>query len=194
LNDTYIGSGKYLKYAIEKYGIENFSKEILFIFDTPEQMYDMEAKLVNEEFISEHNTYNLKIGGFGGFDYINSNPEKYLTPKRLAALMPVNETRVMLWVKYRADSDFKRRWQEQSKQKLAKAREAFPAPFRGRTHSDVTKQIISEKAKARALADPRSNSQYGTVWVTDGKYNKKIGMGDLVPVGWSRGRVLKRAV
>lgn len=72
LNDSYMGSGKYLKYAQEKHGIENFTKEILFVYDTPEEMYAKEAELVNEEFLATTNTYNLKVGGFGGWDYINN--------------------------------------------------------------------------------------------------------------------------
>lgn len=73
LNDNYMVSGKYLKYAQEKHGIDNFTREILFVFDTPELVHAKEAELVNEEFIAESNTYNLKVGGFGGFDYINKN-------------------------------------------------------------------------------------------------------------------------
>ena len=34
INDGYMGSGLYLKRAQEKYGIDNFSKEILEIFNS----------------------------------------------------------------------------------------------------------------------------------------------------------------
>ena len=73
LDDGYLGSGKYLRRAIENHGRENFKKEILFVFDNPGDMYAKEAELVDEDFLSEENTYNLKVGGFGGFDYINGN-------------------------------------------------------------------------------------------------------------------------
>lgn len=65
VNDNYMGSGKYLKYAIKKYGIAAFTKEILFIYDNATDMYQKESELVTEEFLSETNTYNLKIGGSG---------------------------------------------------------------------------------------------------------------------------------
>lgn len=73
LNDSYMGSGKYLKRAIEKYGIDNFKREILFVFSNQDEMYAKEAEIVNEDFLVTENTYNLKIGGFGGWDHINSN-------------------------------------------------------------------------------------------------------------------------
>ncbi len=71
LDDDYMGSGKILMRAQKKHGIENFKKEILFVFDNPEEMYAKEATLVNEDFLMEENTYNLRIGGFGGWDYVN---------------------------------------------------------------------------------------------------------------------------
>lgn len=70
LNDNYMGSGKYLTYAQNKYGIENFTKEILFVFDNPEEMYDKEAEIVNEEFLNNDDVYNLRKGGSGGFDFL----------------------------------------------------------------------------------------------------------------------------
>ena len=72
LNDGYMGSGKHLKRAINKHGLENFTKEILFQFDNETDMNAKEAELVTEEFVKEDTNYNLCPGGHGGFGYINS--------------------------------------------------------------------------------------------------------------------------
>jgi len=63
LNDKYFGSGKKIKEEIKKIGIENFTKEILSIHETNEEMLLEEKRIVNREFIEQINTYNLIIGG-----------------------------------------------------------------------------------------------------------------------------------
>ena len=50
-NDNYLGSGRDLKDDIQKFGRENFKREILFDFDTQKEMDDKEKELVTEEFI-----------------------------------------------------------------------------------------------------------------------------------------------
>jgi hypothetical protein len=65
-NDSYLGSGKHLVSAIKKYGKENFIKEILYIFENKQDMFNKEKELVNEEVVKNPLSYNLKIGGSGG--------------------------------------------------------------------------------------------------------------------------------
>ena len=73
-DDGYMGSGKYLRRAQEKHGIENFTKEILASFETLEEMYAKEAEIVNEDFLVEENTYNIRIGGKGDLSISNLIP------------------------------------------------------------------------------------------------------------------------
>jgi hypothetical protein len=77
LDDGYMGSGTLLKRAIKKYGVDNFEKEVLHIFGTSKEMYAKEAELVTEDHLMDGNTYNLKVGGFGGFDYLNETGKNW---------------------------------------------------------------------------------------------------------------------
>ena len=193
LNDDYMGSGKYLKRSQEKYGIENFKKEILFIFDNPEEMYAKESEIVNEDFISEHNTYNVKVGGFGGFDYINENPDKFLTEKRLSSLMTIEE-RCKRWKeKYNNDPTFKELIFSNLEKAKNSSRLKHPeGTFKGKKHKEETKDKMSVIAKQR-LIDPTKNSQFGTMWIhnIEEKKNLKIKKNDQIPEGWCLGRKMK---
>lgn len=66
LNDKYMGSGKLIKQAIKKYGIQNFRKEILEYFDNVYDMYKREGEVVTEQMIQCPDCYNFKLGGKGG--------------------------------------------------------------------------------------------------------------------------------
>ena len=63
LDDGYMGSGTRLQLAYKKYGIENFSKEILKFFDTAKEAFEYEAEIVNESLTQDNNCYNISIGG-----------------------------------------------------------------------------------------------------------------------------------
>lgn len=63
LNDGYMGSGFRLKKAFQKYGIENFKKEIIEFFDTMEDAFEKEHEIVNEDLIKLPECYNMQIGG-----------------------------------------------------------------------------------------------------------------------------------
>lgn len=66
LNDSYFGSGTNIMKALEKYGKENFKKEILFIFDNELEMNEKEKELVNESIVNDPQYYNVMLGGDGG--------------------------------------------------------------------------------------------------------------------------------
>lgn len=73
INDKYLGSGALLQKDINLFGIENFTKEILFIYATETEVNKKEKEIVNKSFCKRTDTYNLCLGGHGGFNYINTN-------------------------------------------------------------------------------------------------------------------------
>jgi len=68
LNDDYCGSGTNINRAIEKYGREFFKKEILYIFETPEEMFAKEKEIVTLDFLKRSDVYNIVEGGYGGYN------------------------------------------------------------------------------------------------------------------------------
>lgn len=82
LDDGYLGSGKLLKKAIAKYGFSNFERKILSVCDSIESMFEQEAIYVDKNWVEDPTTYNLKIGGEGGWDYINKNGLKWTEEKK----------------------------------------------------------------------------------------------------------------
>ena len=69
LNDDYMGSGKILKQAYAKYGIENFKKEIICKnVQYKETIDDMEKFYIKKEREQNPNgCYNIADGGQGGY-------------------------------------------------------------------------------------------------------------------------------
>jgi len=76
LDDGYLGSGKKLVEAIENDGYENFERKILEFCDSSSKMYQLEKEYVNQKWVDSDMTYNLKIGGHGGWDHENFNSDK----------------------------------------------------------------------------------------------------------------------
>ena len=68
LSDEYYGSGTNIARAIKKYGKASFRKDILHIFETPEEMFLKEKDIVTSEFIKRLDVYNIVEGGYGGYN------------------------------------------------------------------------------------------------------------------------------
>lgn len=49
--------------AVQKYGFDSFRRSTIKIFDNRQEALDLEAEIVNEEFIKRSDTYNIILGG-----------------------------------------------------------------------------------------------------------------------------------
>lgn len=76
-NKYYYGSGIAIKNALKKYGVENFTKEILFESDNNKLLFEKEKILIEKYNAVESNEfYNLADGGKGGAGTLASNESK----------------------------------------------------------------------------------------------------------------------
>lgn len=184
LNDNYMGSGKYLKHAQEKYGMDNFTKDILFVFDTPELMYAKEAELVNKDFLAEENTYNLKVGGFGGWDYANQTVDYVARNTKASHHGNISDKRSLTIKKHWSSGVY-------STRKVSEKFITNRGSFLGKQHSIDARKRIGDKNSIHQSGS--HNSQYGTRWIhsTILQTSKKISKNDPLPDGWLEGRKIK---
>lgn len=179
-DDGYMGSGVMIKKAIEKYGVENFKKEILCECLSSSEMYAKEKELV---VLSEH-TYNLKEGGDGGFDYINSNEELRIAKNKKARKITNSRHKDKL-----SEWGSKGGLANIAKHGTPKAfLEAGKTSFLGKEHSEETKKKISQASSLRESGS--GNSQYGTTWIWCLEHgNKKIKkefLDEYIKQGWTK--------
>lgn len=172
-----MGSGDQIKSAIKKYGIENFKKEILYTFNSEREMFEKEAEIVTEQFTKNPNTYNMKIGGLGGFTKqasINGAKKWHDTLKNHSQLKNEIYSKIS----------------KTMKQKIVSGEFTPVAAFTGKKHTKETKKKIGKANSIKQIGS--NNSQYGTVWITNGIENKKIKKENLhqIPSDWKLGRTL----
>ena len=136
INDGYMGSGKKLKLAIEKYGIGNFYKEILHVFDNEEDMRNKEKELV----VLNEMSYNLCDGGKGGFGYLNRSGKSFRT-----GMKHTEESKKKM--SHPGNTFTKgKTWNEQQKQNLSVA---MSNALKGKPKSEEHKRKIAEAIKRK---------------------------------------------
>jgi len=176
LDDGYIGSGHFLNRAIKRYGLQNFKREILFVLKTEQEMNAKEAELVSEEFCDRRDTYNICPGGQGGWGYVNREHPNNKKNHRKTGNYGFKLVKPKLADPLKISHSIKKYYEENGSHWL------------GRNHSDLTKNKISEANKVSQLGE--RNSQFGSIWITNGTENRKIKRVDIIPNGWYTGRTI----
>lgn len=164
LNDGYFGSGKLLLVAIKKYGKENFTREILETFSNPEDMFDRERILVNEDLISSGKSYNLVVGGSGGFKVQDIETWK----KKLSASRIGNTN-----AKGTKHTDETLKKRSASLKGRPAWNKGLPGTWIGKSHTEESKRKISLSKKGQSSGE--KNPMYGKSAVLGRKwYNDNI--------------------
>ena len=198
IDDNYFGSGKYLKRAINKYGLENFVKTILFELQNEEEMNLLEKCVVTQEFCDREDTYNINVGGDGGWIYINKSGlnmsgkwhsinEYSLRIKQETGDYPAVKRRRELL----KDFNYRKNYGQKVSNGLKRYITEHGAAWQGKHHSEET------KAKMRASrydGHGKNNSMYGRMWICNDETHesKSIPKTDPIPNGWRKGRFCKK--
>lgn len=234
LNDGYMGSGERLKYAYKKYGIENFSKDIIKFFDSRKSAFEYEGEIVTEELVKNSECYNSTVGGVGNLygtfglipvykkgedkiilvtkDEFIKNRDKYVTPKEGKTTVVDNvdgEKKTITIDEYLNNKD---RYTPFNKGKACYRDNSGRIYFldvndklveklhlvrtsgwkKGIKLSNETKEKIRKHHIANEVQKGSKNSQYGKIWITNGKESKSIlkeNAVDYLNNGWVKGRI-----
>ena len=175
LDDGYMGSGLRLGYSINKYGIENFTREYIQFFNCRKDAYLFEAKIVSPELLTDTHCLNIAIGGQGGFVTAN-----YSDAQRTVLRKKQSEGRknyynkldkpIVTWNKGKHNV-----YSNETLEKIGSKQ-------RGRKRSQIT-------------IERNKNSKKNRIWINDNVSEKWIDKSKLdifLSKGWQFGRVKRK--
>lgn len=162
VDDGYIGSGKLFKSAVEKYGIENFDRQILYFeYETEETLYQKEFDIINEfNAVKDRTFYNAT----------NYDPKYVKFQNGERTRVHTNETKELLR-QARTDTTAS----EQTRQKMSESQ-------KNREFTEEHKKKLSDSQKGD------KNHQSGKKWYNNGIIDKTF-YPDTQPDGWVLGRI-----
>ena len=171
LDNKYLGSGKYLKRALEKYGKENFKVELLEIANSRDKLSKLEIYYIQIYNSTDKNIgYNIAKGGIGGGEvYIHNQFQNRLIPK------------VSL------ESYIKEGWQIGM---LPGRKEINHSKTRG---LNISKSLIGKPKSVQHIQNHRESLKAAhRHWYTNGISNILLSEDELIPIGFYRGRTISQ--
>ena len=188
LEDGYVGSGKRLRYSINKYGIENHKFEILEFLPSREELKKREVEVVNEELLTDPLCMNLKFGGEGGWDHLVKDDRYYEQRKNNGKSTGASNGRKTLSTLREEKPEF----MTEISSKAGK--------IGGKTgklnviHMNTPEVNDRRKARFKDIGHSvgEKNSQFGTCWIFHELVGNKKCDKNLLPLfldqGWIKGR------
>lgn len=137
LDDGYMGSGTAINKAIQKYGIENFSKRILCFCNSAEDALVIEEFLVTDYIVSRNDSYNLIPGGIGRSSFKHSEDTK----KRIS------------------EAHLGKKFTDKHRNNISESKKGKQSPRKGVKLSEEQKQKMSNVHKGKFTGE--KNPMYG---------------------------------
>jgi hypothetical protein len=201
-DDEYLGSGTYIKRAIEKYGRRSFFKEVLYLFETAEEMWEMEEELILRH-IADPLCMNLRASSRGGWDYINRTPglngTNHRTPdgrrKSTATFILRLQAEPELAEKFRKRASDLLKSQHQNpvfKARNSEFRKLGAVAWKGKVHSPDSRKAMSERKQGE------NNNLFGRRWIHHPEVEKIKAvtpdeLDSYLANGWALGKRQKKA-
>jgi len=178
LDDGYFGSGKILRYSLNKHGKENHILEKLEFYKFRDELKIREKEIINEDFLKDSLCMNIALGGEGGI--INKDHIEKLH-KGCSNFM------IEKW----KDEEYKKRTLLNLYKNVSQGHKKGHYKydnFKDKKHTEDTKRKIGEANSINQKGI--NNSQFGTCWITNGKENKKIKINSIISKNWKLGRII----
>lgn len=176
--DNYWGSGNLIRLAEQKYGLENFKKEVLkYGFFTVEEINNLEEEFISAERTNGHGEYNIAKGGDGGQVFWGTGRDSYEKRMKQGSFLKRKLESMSLEERQKFQAEIN----EKAKQTKIK-KGTFGKPTKGTTgyvFTDEQRQHVSESHTGEA------NGSFGKHWWTNGKETVKS---ELCPEGFWSGR------
>lgn len=167
LKDFYMGSGKAIKNAINKYGLVNFQKEIIVDYQTRVEVSDYERLIVTKDLINSEECYNIKTGG----------DNQYLIDTEIIENLALNNKNRLLGKTYEELYGYEKAQILRKNQSDFILSKSTTFSFSGHKHTQETKQKISEKVSGE------KNGMYGKTHTPEiCQFLSEINKGTICPI------------
>ena len=177
LEDSYVGSGKRLWFSLNYHGKENHVNEVLEFLPDRKSLSKREEEIVNSDLIKEDLCMNLIPGGECGISTEYRKKAAKITNTKY-------KDKKVEWGAMGGKTTIKKYGYQVLLDNIC--------DWTGKKHLSESKKKMSESSKGCGVG--KTNSQYGTCWITKGGLNKKIKKEELptwLTEGWLMGRNLK---